>query len=237
MELLERLQYFALADGLALATLFTCWFAISWLVENPPKRNPSVMVLMGNYRSEWFINCITREPRIFDGNILATLREGITFFASASMIAIGGALALMGNTESLLGVAQDLTLKSTPALIWEIKLLVVLMFIANGFLKFVWAHRLFGYCAVVMASIPNDPADPKAHPRAMQAAEINITASRSFNRGMRSIYFALAAMAWMLGALALAGAALFTLLVVWRREFASRSRTILLQDPPSGGAS
>ena len=59
-----------------------------------------------------------------------------------------------------------------------------------------------------------------------------ITAARSFNRGMRATYFALAAVAWLAGALALAGAALITLAVLYRREFASHSRTILLRIPP-----
>jgi len=233
MEILDRLRFFEPADGVALAALVLSWAAIGLLIEHPPVRKPSVAVLMSQYRREWFVQYVTREPRIFDSNILATLREGTTFFASASMIAIGGALALIGNTESLLGVAQDLTLETGPAIVWEIKLLVVLLFIANGFLKFVWAHRLFGYCAVVMASVPNDPAAAQSRVRARQAAEINITASRSFNRGMRSIYFALAALAWLLGAVALVGAVLLTVFVLWRREFASQSRTVLLEIPPS----
>jgi uncharacterized membrane protein len=43
-------------------------------------------------------------------------------------------------------VAQDLTLESDPIFLLEVKLLVLLLFAANAFLKFVWSHRLFGYC-------------------------------------------------------------------------------------------
>ena len=145
------------------------------------------------------------------------------------MIAIGGGLALIGNTEQLAGQARDLTLDTNPAVVWEIKLLVVLLFLSNAFLKFVWAHRLFGYCAVAMASVPNDPEDPMALPRAAQAADLSITASRSFNRAMRAIYFALASAAWLLGAPALIAAALLTSAMLYRREFASQSRGILLR--------
>jgi uncharacterized membrane protein len=171
---------------------------------------------------------VTRQPRIFDANILSTLRQGTTFFASASMIIIGGGLALIGNTERLLGLAEDLTLETAPAVVWELKILAILLLVANAFLKFVWSHRLFGYCAVIMAAVPNDPGDPDAQPRAAQAAEINITAARSFNRGMRSLYFALGGLAWLIGAIPLIVASGITVFVLWRREFASNSRRALI---------
>ena len=70
---------------------------------------------------------------------------------SASMIAIGGGFALLGNAERLAGLAGELTLETAPIVVWEIKLIVMLLFATNAFLKFVWAHRLFGYAAVLMA--------------------------------------------------------------------------------------
>jgi uncharacterized membrane protein len=148
------------------------------------------------------------------------------------MIAIGGGLALLGNTEQLAGVASDLAIGSAPALVWEIKILVVILFLANAFLKYVWAHRLFGYCAVLMAAVPNEPDDPEAYPRARQAAEICVTAARSFNRALRATYFALASLAWFLGPIALIIGTVITFGVLYRREFASHSRTVLLTLPP-----
>jgi len=163
---------------------------------------------------------------------MANLRQGTSFFASACMIAIGGGLALIGNTERLLGLAQDLTFTTAPAIVWEVKILFVLLFLTNSFLKFVWAHRLFGYCAIIMAAAPNDPAHPDAALRTEQAAEVNISAARNFNRGMRSIYFALGALAWLVGSWALIGATVLTASVLWRREFASQSRRALLRGTP-----
>ena len=173
---------------------------------------------------------VTRPPRIFDAQILGTLRQGSAFFASTCMIALGGTLALIGNADRLAGVAGDITMTDHPAVMWEIKLILLAIFLVNGFLKFVWANRLFGYCSVLMAAVPNDKEHPKAYHRAAQAGEINITAARSFNRGLRSVYFALASSAWLLGPLALALASLITFTVIWRREFASHSRKILLDD-------
>ncbi len=230
MELLDRLQFFGPLDLTAITLLATAWVLIGWIIERANSKHPSVSVIMAEYRREWMVQFVTREPRVFDANILANLRQGTTFFASASMIGIGGGLALIGNTERLLGIAKDLTLDAAPAVVWEVKILVVILFLANGFLKFVWSHRLFGYCAVMLASVPNDATDPACLPRARQAAEINITAARSFNRGLRSVYFALGALAWLLGAVPLLVATAFTVLILWRREFASHSRSVLLQN-------
>jgi len=228
MDWFDRLQLFSPWDYAAITLLFGSWVIIGYLIESPPKTRPSVSVLMAQYRRDWMVQMITRQPRIFDAQILATLRQGTSFFASATMIAIGGCLALFGNMEHFIGVAEDLTLEADPTIVWEIKVLVLLIFLANGFLKFVWSNRLFGYCAVLMAAVPNDPENPLGPTRASKAGEINITAARGFNRGLRSVYFALASTVWLLGAGALIVAVAFTCLVLLRREFASQSRAVLL---------
>ncbi len=232
MELLQRLHYFSTLDLIAVFTLATAWIGIGWRIEHSNAKSPSVSTLMADYRREWMTQFISREPRVFDANILGNLRQSTTFFASTSMIGIGGGLALIGNKDQLLGVARDLSLESAPALVWEVKILVVILFLANGFLKFVWSHRLFGYCAVLLASVPNDANDPACIPRANMAAEINITAARSFNRGLRSVYFALGALAWLLGPIALLIATTLTIFILWRREFASQSRSVLMIKDP-----
>ncbi|MCP9482379.1 DUF599 domain-containing protein [Shimia sp. CNT1-13L.2] len=228
---MDRLSLFSAMDFIAVSMLCLLWLGIGFFIENPPKKHPSLSFLMVKYRKEWMIQFVHRNPRMFDAQMLGHLRQGTAFFASTTMIAIGGGLALIGNTERLAGVASDLTLVSAPAFVIEVKLVLMVLFVANSFLKFVWAHRLFGYCSVVMSAVPNDPEDAAAIPRAMQASEINITAARSFNRAMRSVYFGLASAAWLFGASALIAASLLTVFVLWRREFASQSRNALFQDP------
>jgi uncharacterized membrane protein len=228
MDFLGLLYSFSRPDIAALAILLLGWLGVTPLIENPPAGRPSTAQLMAKYRCAWMVQFVSRDPRIFDSQIVGNLRQGTAFFASASMIAIGGGFALLGNAERLRGVAQDLTQNTDPIIVWETKLIVLLMIAANAFLKFVWAHRLFGYCAVLMAAVPNDPADPDAPRLAAKAGEINVLAARSYNRGLRSVYFGIAASAWLAGPWALMGAALFTLGVVLRREFASQTREVLL---------
>ncbi len=229
MQWIERLSFFTPLDALGLLLLFLGWLGIGWITENPPESKPSVSRLMVFYRYEWMRQFILRQPRIYDAQILSNLRQGTAFFISATMLSIGGGLALIGNAESLTGVASDLTLVEIPKFVWEAKLIVVLIFVTNSFLKFVWSHRLFGYAAVIMSAVPVDPEDEACLPRAEKAGDIHIAAARSYNRGLRSIYFALAAACWLGGSWALIAAALLTIFIVWRREFASVSRKALLK--------
>ena len=184
---------------------------------------------MASYRREWMTQMLARENRIFDSQTISTLRQSTAFFASTCVIAIGGTLALIGNAEQVAGVAADLTAAKDPAIVWELKLLVIVFFLTNAFLKFVWSNRLFGYCSVMMGATPNKPDTDGIAKYAHKAAELNIAAARSFNRGLRAIYFGLATVAWLGGPELLLGATVLTFLVIWRREFASQSRRVLLE--------
>lgn len=221
---------FGALDLLALAVLAVSWIAIGWGIEHPPKTLPSVTTLMVDFRRDWMRQFVTRQPRIFDATMIDSLRQGTAFFASACLIAIGGGVALMGNPAGLMNLTQDFAPAGSSEGI-ELRIIPLLLLLADALMKFIWSHRLFGYCAIMMAAVPNDPADPLAYHRAAQAAEINITAARSFNRGLRSVYFALAALAWLFGAVALLATTVLCLAVLIRREFASQSRAVLLRRP------
>ena len=230
MNMLSVLEStFTLLDTAAFLLLVVAWAGTGRLAEHPPKWRPSVSFLMQDYRYRWMTEFLTRDPRIFDVTLIDSLRQGTAFFASASMIAIGGGVALIGNADTLTGLAQDLTIGADTSQL-RIKLIVVVALLSNALLKFVWSHRLFGYCAIMMAAVPNNANDPIAAPRARQSAEINITAARSFNRGLNSVYFALASLVWLIGPIPLLIATVLTAGVQLRREFASHSRQVMLED-------
>ncbi len=218
-------------DLILLAGLVLAWMASGWLSEHPTQNRPSVSVLMEEYRRDWMRTFVTRQPRIFDATLIDSLRQGTAFFASACMIAIGGGVALIGNAAAVQRLTDELPLAGAGPDV-ALKMLPVIGFLANALLKFVWAHRLFGYCSILMAAVPNDPEDPLAFHRAGQAAEINITAARSFNRGLKSIYFALAALGWLLGAWGLLAGTVLATGILLRREFASHSRRVILMREP-----
>lgn len=231
MNPLARLDpAFTPLDSAALALIIASIFAIGLMIEYAPARYPSVTQLMKAYRQDWMRVFVTRQPRIFDATLIDSLRQGTAFFASTCLIAIGGCVALIGNAPSVQGLSQELTGMDTT--LFQIKLVLVIGFLANALLKYLWAHRLFGYCSVLMAAVPNDPADPTAFHRAAQAAELNISGAKSFNRGLRSIYFALGALGWLIGPEVLIATTLATVTILIRREFASHSRTVLIDKGP-----
>ena len=121
-------------------------------------------------------------------------------------------LALIGNAESLQVAAADLERGHIPTVVWQVRMVPVALFLTFAFLKFVWANRLFGYCLVVIAAVPNDPEDDLCRTRARQA-----------------MYFGLASLAWLLGPWVLIVATMATGWIIWSREFSSRPRDILLE--------
>lgn len=226
---MDRLALFTTLDFVAVGFVLVIWWGMTHLIENPPKSRQSMSNLMADYRREWMQQFIHRQPRIYDAQIVGGLRQATAFFGSATLLAIGGALALIGNADQVSGVASDFALMEAPRFVWEIKIVLILVFTTNAFLKFVWSNRLFGYCSIVMSALPVDTTDPLCDLRADQAAQINISAARAFNRGLRSVYFGLAACAWLAGPLALIGTTILTVFVIYRREFASLSRATLLR--------
>jgi len=166
----DLMTLFTVWDLLAVALMAASWAYLGHRIESTRAKTPSVTVMMAAFRHEWMRQFITRAPRIYDATILGSLRQSTSFLASATMIALGGLLALIGNSERLIGVAQDLTLATQTARVVEIKLLLVGLFLTHAFLKFLWSNRLFGYASVVMSAVPNDPADPLCLPRARQSA-------------------------------------------------------------------
>ncbi len=224
-------SFLSLWDGAALLLFLAAWNGMSWMIERPHAAHPSTQILIERYRRSWMETMLFRDPRIMDAQLLNNLRGGAAFFASGSMIAIGGVTALLGQTDRIIGVARDLAhgvdLRQTA---WEAKLLTLALILVAAFMKFVWSHRLFGYCAVLMGAMGEDSEDPENRSIARMAGRINVTAARSFNRGVRTVYFALAMLAWLLGPWALMVATLATTATLYRREFRSESRRAMLEE-------
>ena len=70
MELLDHLKFFTSLDALAVGYLLLAWFGIGYVIERPLGSRISTSVLVANYRKQWMIQMITRQPRIFDATIL-----------------------------------------------------------------------------------------------------------------------------------------------------------------------
>lgn len=219
---------FSVLDGVALLAHLTVWVGLTWIIEHDVISRPSTYRLMLHYRRAWMDAFLTREPRVFDAIMLSSLKQTSTFFASTCLLAVGAGAALVGQVDRVSDLASEISQTlNAPAIVWQIKLFVVLVFLSNALLKFLWAVRVYGYQAVVMSAVPNDHDTPEAIAMAARAADLNIWASRSFNRGLRAVYFSLAALTWLIGPIAFLIATIVTVIMVVRREYFSASRTSL----------
>lgn len=218
-------------DLMAAGWFLTAWFGFNFVIDVSPLRKKTLSCVMDDYRRGWMLAMATRQVRIMDTAILAGLQQGTGFFASTSLLAIGGAFALLNSTDVILQVAADLSLPvETNRALWEIKVLGLMLIFAYGFFKFGWAYRLFNYASIVMGAVPEaGMADSEAIRKlAVQAGDMNVLAGRHFNRGQRAFFFSIGFLGWFAGPIVFAAMTLAVLLVLVRRQFASRARKAAL---------
>jgi uncharacterized membrane protein len=92
-----------------LAGLSLTWIAFAALTDGRfPIRRISLTRAMNEHRRLWMRTAARRDLRMIDTAILAGLQNGTAFFASTTILAIGGCFALLGSTERVLSVAGDL---------------------------------------------------------------------------------------------------------------------------------
>src|SRR6201987_1170576 len=89
------------------------FFIIEWLVyavtlEQSAYGRNSLSARMNVYREIWVRRMLDREARMVDMQIMASLQNGTAFFASTSLIALGGTLSLLRSTEDVLHVMGSL---------------------------------------------------------------------------------------------------------------------------------
>jgi uncharacterized membrane protein len=207
------------------------FFALEWTVyaitlEHTAYGRDSLSARMHIYREVWVRNLLNREARMVDMQIMASLQNGTAFFASTSLIAVGGALALLRSTNDALAVLGALPIDLTPSpALWEVKCVGLILIFIYTFFKFAWAYRLFNYVAILFGAMP--PAGqrdtPGAEAHVLRTTRLFETAGRHFNRGQRAFFFALGYLGWFVSPWVLFMTTAAVVIVIWRRQFASRA--------------
>ena len=128
---------------------------------------------MNLYRDVWMLQMLKRETRMVDAQIVAALQNGTAFFASTSLIAIGGALTLLRAPEEILQVLGSLPFGAQMTHVqWEAKTIGLAVVFVYAFFKFGWAYRLYNYVAILVGATP--PAAEKDTPEAQAHARRGI---------------------------------------------------------------
>lgn len=217
---------FSVLDAVAVAFFLVAWIGYHHVVESPRFATRGLNSIMADRRQRWFREAARRDNRIIDTQIMGGLQNGTAFFASTSLIAIGGTLALLQATDQMLAMFFDLPLMVRPTrAVLELKVIGMAVIFAYAFFKFGWSYRLFNYSAILLGTIPDARLRPEEGDRieaaCAEAASMNIAAGRHFNRGQRSFFFAIAYLGWFLGPVVLLATTTSVIIVMWQRQFSS----------------
>lgn len=212
------------ADALAIAFFAIAWTIYAVLLERTAYSRKSLNARMSIYREVWMRRALDREIRMVDMQIMASLQNGTAFFASTTLLAIGGGLTLLRATDEAMSVLATLPfgIRSTPAL-WELKCVGLIVIFVYAFFKFAWSYRLFNYVAVLLGAMPfSDKRDtPEAQSHVMRTTKLFQSAGRHFNRGQRAFFFALGYLGWFISPWVLFVTTTAVVIVMWRRQFDS----------------
>jgi uncharacterized membrane protein len=214
-----------IADILSLAWFIAVWVGYTWYADRGVWRRDSLRAVMHAHRVEWMRQMVLRDNRVADVNILRNLLQGVSFFASTTLLILAGLLAILGASDRGIEIVRALPFAAgtTPGQ-WELKLLVLGVIFVHAFFKFTWALRQFNYCSVLIGAAPKS-ADGE---HARRAAEVSTHASKDFNQGLRAYYFSLAALGWFVHPWVFVAAATLVTVVLYMREFHSATMKMLL---------
>lgn len=225
-------------DLAALAVFALGWAAYHALVERSPFGRRALNNRMNEYRLRWMLEMQARENRIVDSSLMGTLQSGTSFFASTSLLALGGSLTLLRGADDALRILNDFPLATATArAAWDLKVVGLVVIFGYAFFKFAWCYRLFNYASILVGATPSAGSGRPEQRRltALRAAEMTIVAGRHFNRGQRAFFFALAYLGWFVGPVVLMGTTLVVLFAILVRQFASDAlRAVSLELPPEG---
>jgi uncharacterized membrane protein len=214
---------------IALADLIApLWFLASWvgytLYADRAQGRPNLMRRMHDYRRLWMSCMLARDNRMVDTQIIANLMRSASFFASTTMFIIAGLIAVLGAREQAMAVLAELPLAvDSRALLWDLKVLLLVILFVYAFFKFTWAFRHYNYVLILVGGVPApDRLTEESQRIAERIARIATATGRHFNGGLRAYYFGLAALSWFVHPWLFVLLTTWVVWVIYRREFRSR---------------
>ena len=232
------MQPFSTPDLIALAWFVGIWAGYAALIELSSYGRGGLNWQIDRYREIWVRRMLEREMRMMDMQIMASLQNGTAFFASTTLLAIGGALTLLRSSDDLLAVVAVLPFGApTSRVQWEAKTIGLAVILIYAFFKFAWSYRLFNYVAILFGATPHaadkDTAEAQAH--VIRTTRLFSSAGRHFNRGQRAFFFALAYLGWFISPWVLIVTTAAAVIVIWARQFISDAQHAMLSEVGRGG--
>ena len=211
-------------DALVPLWLVVAWIGYVTLADHPRRGRTTLMARMHQYRQAWMRRMLGRDNRIVDTQIVSLLVQNISFFASSTILIVGGFVAVLGARDQAMGILAEIPFAAhTGDTLWDVKILTLIIIFVYAFFKFTWALRQFNYVAIMIGAAPplTEAGSAGAIDHADRTARVATRAADHFNKAMRAYYFGLATLSWVVQpwlCMLLIG---WVVLIVYRREFRS----------------
>ena len=218
-------------DWVALALFFPAWAGYAIFARRRVGQQPSLLATTNRVRRQWMLQTTYREVRVIDGVVIQNLSTSPSFFASTTILIIGGLLAVLG-TDKATELVRDLPFAArTTTLIFDVKLILLLGIFVYVFFRFTWSMRQYTFGALLIAAAPeaerfiSEGLSRDAF--ADKAGRIVGLAAETFNDGLRGYYFAFAAIAWFFSPIVFMLATAGVVYILYEREFRSEVLSVL----------
>jgi len=214
-------------DWGAVLAFFSGWAGYAWFARHRALTHPSILVSTNRIRRAWMLQATYREVRVVDGVVIQNLSTSPSFFASTTILIVGGLLAVLGTTEKASGLVREIPFAAlTTALVFDLKIVLLLVIFVYAFFRFTWSMRQYTFGALLVASAPEagvfEALGPSSRDEfADRAGRVVGLAAETFNDGLRAYYLAFAAIAWFFSPLAFMLATAGVITILYQREFRS----------------
>lgn len=217
---------FSILDIIALVVFFFSWSGYTWFARKKAKTTYCIAHCMNQHRIHWMYETITREIRVGEAALLANLERNIAFFASSTLLILAGLLTLFAKINALESVIISLPFADySNHLTIQLKLSLLAFIFVLSFFQFTWSMRQYGFVNVMIGAAPIDISGLNENLKsyAEQIAKVQDQAAHSYNYGLRSYYFALAAMCWFFHPILFILMSLWVVYTLYNREFSSKT--------------
>lgn len=217
-------------DWAALAAFFVGWIGYAVFARRRSTMQPSLLDITNQIRRQWMLQSTYREVRVVDGIVIQSLSTSPSFFASTTILIIGGLLAVLGTTEKASELVREIPFAArTSVLVFDMKIVLLVGIFVYAFFRFTWSLRQYTFGALLVGSLPEsddlaamgEQADAVRQAFAERAGRVVGLAAETFNDGLRAYYFAFAAIGWFFSPLAFAVATAGVVWILYQREFRS----------------
>lgn len=233
---LKALELLPWTDWAAVFVLFLGWWGYASFARRRSSTRPSVLATTNRIRRQWMLQATYREVRVVDGVVIQNLSTSPSFFASTTILIIGGLLAVLGTTEKASELVREIPFAArTSVLVFDLKVVLLLVIFTHAFFRFTWSMRQYTFGALLIASAPEaqqfgadgEAGEGRRQAFADKAGRVVAMAAETFNDGLRAYYFAFAAVAWFISPLVLVLVTVVVIYVLYQREFHSEVLEVL----------